>query len=157
MVDRMTCSSAFGFSMKIWMLSPCIMCAQYIGGCSVHQRDIMVHMGDTMSTLGGVQYFGGIPWVHRGTMIHMGELIDKSLWLILKTPMYWTFSNVLMVSPCSEYLRCTEHTLYRVALLLSDWFAGATRRRTLRKLCYTRMAQYSLWFISLYHVIPDSS
>ena len=33
---------------------PCIMCVQYIGGCSVHR-------GDTMSTSGGYhEYLGGI-------------------------------------------------------------------------------------------------
>ena len=68
--------------------SPCIMCVQYIGGCSVHwgcsvhrgdimstsggyheyirgysvhQGDIMMNVGDTMSTSGGVQYIRGIP------------------------------------------------------------------------------------------------
>ena len=39
--------------------SPCIMCVQYIGGCSVHRR-ISVHRGDTMSTSGGYhEYIGG--------------------------------------------------------------------------------------------------
>ena len=33
--------------------SPCIMCVQYIGGCSVHRG--------VFSTSGGVQYIGGIP------------------------------------------------------------------------------------------------
>ena len=42
-----------------------------------------------MSTLGG----GG-----RGIMIQKGELIDKSLF-ILKTRMYCTSFNVLMISP----------------------------------------------------------
>ena len=32
---------------------PCIMCVQYIGGCSVHRG--------VFSTSGGVQYIGGIP------------------------------------------------------------------------------------------------
>ena len=49
----MTCSFVFGFSIKISMLSPCIMCLQYIRGCSVHQKDIMIHMGDIMSKLAG--------------------------------------------------------------------------------------------------------
>ena len=75
---------------------PCIMCVQYIGGCSVHRGDTMstsgdvqyiggcsVHRGDIMSTSGGyhdtcggyheymgdVQYIGGIPWVHRGDIM----------------------------------------------------------------------------------------
>ena len=34
---------------------------EYIGGCSVHQEDIMIHVGDTMRTLGDVQYIRGIP------------------------------------------------------------------------------------------------
>ena len=58
----------------------CIMCVQYIRGCSVHQGvfstlgdimstsgdmmstsgDIMMHVGDTMSKSGDVQYIGGI-------------------------------------------------------------------------------------------------
>ena len=41
---------------------------EYIGGmfstsegCSVHRRDIMIHVGDTMSTSGGYhEYIGGI-------------------------------------------------------------------------------------------------
>ena len=34
---------------------------EYIGGCSVHQVDIMMHVGDTMSTSGGYhEYIGGI-------------------------------------------------------------------------------------------------
>ena len=31
---------------------------EYIGGCSVHRRDIMMHVGDIMSTSGDVQYVG---------------------------------------------------------------------------------------------------
>ena len=34
---------------------------EYIGGCSVHRRDIMMNVGNTMSTSGDVQYIGGIP------------------------------------------------------------------------------------------------
>ena len=55
-------------------LSPCIMCVQGIGGCSVHRRDTMITSGDTMSTSGDTtstsggyqEYIGGIPGVHRG-------------------------------------------------------------------------------------------
>ena len=39
-------------SLKVDDYSPCIMCVQYIGGCSVHR-------GDIMSALGDVQYIGG--------------------------------------------------------------------------------------------------
>ena len=39
---------------------PCIMCVQYIGGCSVH-RGVFSTWGDTMSTSGGYhEYIGGI-------------------------------------------------------------------------------------------------
>ena len=31
-----------------------------IRGCSVYRGDIMMHVGDTMSTSGDVQYIGGI-------------------------------------------------------------------------------------------------
>ena len=34
---------------------------EYRGGCSVPCEDIMMHVGDIMSTVGGVQYHGGIP------------------------------------------------------------------------------------------------
>ena len=34
---------------------------EYIGGCSVHRGDIMMNVGDTMSTSEDVQYIGGIP------------------------------------------------------------------------------------------------
>ena len=34
---------------------------EYRGGCSVPWRDIMMHVGDIMSTVEGVQYRGGIP------------------------------------------------------------------------------------------------
>ena len=65
------------------MLSPCIMCVQYIGGCSVHQRDIMIHMGGYREYTGGgggVQYIGEITMSTSGdTIIHVGEQIDKSL------------------------------------------------------------------------------
>ena len=32
---------------------------EYHGGCSVPWKDIMMHVGDIMSTVGGVQYHGG--------------------------------------------------------------------------------------------------
>ena len=34
---------------------------EYCGGCSVPWGDIMMHVGDIMSTVEGVQYRGGIP------------------------------------------------------------------------------------------------
>ena len=49
------------FFLHILKQKECIMCVQYIGGCSVHRGDTMTTWGDTMSTSGGVQYIGGIP------------------------------------------------------------------------------------------------
>ena len=44
---------------------PCIMCVQYIGGCSVHWG-VFSTSGDNMSTSGGYhEYIGGCS-VHRG-------------------------------------------------------------------------------------------
>ena len=55
---------------------PCIMCVQYIGGCSVHRGvfstsgDTMSTSGDTMSTLGGYhEYIGGISWCMWGDIM----------------------------------------------------------------------------------------
>ena len=55
-----------------WISSPCIMCVQYIGECSVHQ-------GDIMSTSGGYhEYIGGCS-VHRGdTMSTSGDIMSTS-------------------------------------------------------------------------------
>ena len=67
---------------------------EYIGGCSVHRRDIMMNVGgyheyiggcsvhrrDTMSTSGGYhEYIGGCSVHRRDIMIHVGEQLDKSL------------------------------------------------------------------------------
>ena len=54
-------------------ISPCIMCVQYIGGCSVH-RGVFSTSGDTMSTSGGTMSTSG------GTMSTSGgyhEYIGK--------------------------------------------------------------------------------
>ena len=40
-------------------LPPCIMCVQYIGGCSVH-RGMFSTSGGYHEYIGGVQYIGGI-------------------------------------------------------------------------------------------------
>ena len=103
----------------------------YIGGCSVHWEDTMSTSGDIMSKLGGVQYIGGCS-VHWGYHEYIGgyhEYIeglsstsagyhdtcgkqgDKAFQFILKTLMYWTSPDVLMIS--SDILMvspwCTEH------------------------------------------------
>ena len=45
-------AASIGMFENLIILSPCIMCVQYIGGCSVHRG--------VFSTSGGVQYIGGI-------------------------------------------------------------------------------------------------
>ena len=93
---------------------------EYIRGC---WGDTMSTAGDIMSTLGDVQYIGRISWCMWGS-----KLI-KSFKFLLKTPMYWTSLDVLMISPrrthdimvslwCAEYSpmyswypQCTEHPL----------------------------------------------
>ena len=71
----------------ILLYSPCIMCVQYIGGCSVHQGDIMstsggyheyiggcsVHRGDIMMNVGGYhEHIGGCSVLRRDTMSTSG-------------------------------------------------------------------------------------
>ena len=61
-------------------------------GCSVHWA-MFSRSGDTMSTSGEyLEHIGDV-------MIHVGEEVDKRFWFILKTPMYWTFLDVVMISP----------------------------------------------------------
>ena len=51
---------------RMWS-TPCIMCVQYIRGCSVHR-------GDIMSTSGGYhEYIGGCS-VHRGMFSTSGDV-----------------------------------------------------------------------------------
>ena len=45
------------------LISSCIMCVQYVGGCSVRQ-------GDTMSTSGGYHKYS-----RRGTMMDLGDIM----------------------------------------------------------------------------------
>ena len=40
---------------------------EYRGGCSVPWGDIMMHMGDIMSTVEGVQYHGGKVFCYLST------------------------------------------------------------------------------------------
>ena len=79
-------------SISDYVVTPCIMCVQYIGG-------IFNTLGDTMSTSRGYhEYIGGcsahrgtswcmwgIPWVHRGVfstsgdiMMHVGDTMSTS-------------------------------------------------------------------------------
>ena len=96
--------------------SPCIMCVQYIGGCSVH-RGVFSTSGGYHEYIGGVQYIGGIPWVHRGDIMSTsgdvqyiggiswymwGSNLIKSFQFLLKTPMYWTSPDVLNIPRCTH-------------------------------------------------------
>ena len=66
---------------------------EYNGGCSVHWGDITMHVGDIMSTSGNVQYIGGI------SRCMWGSKLIKVFQFLLKTPMYSTSPDVLMISP----------------------------------------------------------
>ena len=46
---------------------------EYIGGCSVHRGDIMIHVR------GYHEYIGGIPLVHRGDIISTSGDIMSTL------------------------------------------------------------------------------
>ena len=107
---------------------PCIMCIQYIGGCSVHLRVFStsggyheyiggiswVHWGisswiwgDTMSTSGDVQYIGGIPWIHWGDIMSTSgdvQHIRGISWYIWGSNLIKSFQFLLK-------LWCTEHPL----------------------------------------------
>ena len=101
---------------------------EYIRGCSVHRRDTKMHVGNIMSTLGDVQYIGRIPWcmwgdimIHLGTSrVHRGFQYKSKAFINLLPHMNhdipamysWYPSNVLNIP------RCTEHTLYRVNILM---------------------------------------
>ena len=78
---------------------------EYIGGCSVHRRD-------TMSTSGGYhEYIGGCS-VHRGDiMIHVGDTMSTSG--VFSTSEFSIEIERILLS-CSPTcimisLRCTEH------------------------------------------------
>ena len=74
--------------------------------------DTVSTSGDILSTSGDILSTSMVSWVHQGDIItHVGEQVDKSLWFILKTSMYWTSPDVLMISPrCTHgILRRTEH------------------------------------------------
>ena len=56
-------SYTMGFfkTLSFHSLSPCIMCVQYIGGCSVH-RGVFSTLGGYHEYIGGYhEYIGGIP------------------------------------------------------------------------------------------------
>ena len=95
----------------------CIICVQYIGGYHAYIGDTMSTSGDILSTWWDVQYIGGI-------MIHVGEQVNKSIWFILTTPMYWTSPDVLMIfSTCIMIFWCTEHhPMYSWYPTMYSWY-----------------------------------
>ena len=76
---------------------------EYIGGCSVHQRDTMSTSGDIMSTSGDVQYIRGCSVHRKDIMIHVGEQLDKILSISIEN------SDVLNIPRCTHDIpRCTH-------------------------------------------------
>ena len=49
---------------------------EYTEGCLVHQRGIMMHVGDTKSTPGDVQYIGGYHEYSKGYHEYIGGYHD---------------------------------------------------------------------------------
>ena len=47
---------------------------EHIEGCSVHWRDMMMHVGDIMSASGDVQYIRRYHEYIRGCSVHWGIL-----------------------------------------------------------------------------------
>ena len=58
---------------------------EYIGECSVHRGDIMMHVGDIISTSGG-----------GGDMMHVVEQVDKNLSISIENP------DVLNIPRCTH-------------------------------------------------------
>ena len=77
------------------------MCFQYIGGYHDACGDIMMHVGDIMSTSRGYnEYIGGYHEYIRGCsvhwgdiMMHVGKQVGKNLSISIENP------DVLMISP----------------------------------------------------------
>ena len=115
------------------MFPPCIMCVQYIGGCSVHRGvfstsggyheyiggiswvhrgDIMyiggiswVHLGDTMSTSGDVQYIGGYhEYIGGISWVHRGMFSTSEFSIEIERILSSCSPTCIMI-----FLRCTEH------------------------------------------------
>ena len=62
-------------------------------------RDTMSTAGDIMSTSGDVQYIRGCS-VHQGDiMMHVGEQVDKILSISIENPDVLNIPDVLMISP----------------------------------------------------------
>ena len=98
---------------------------QYIGGCSVHRGDTMSTSGGYHEYIGGYhEYIGGCSVHRRDIMIHVGEQLDKILSIsiensdVLNIPRCTEHPDVLMISSgthdipqCTHGIpRCTEHS-----------------------------------------------
>ena len=57
---------------------PCIMCIQYIEGCSVH-RGVFSTSGGYLEYIGRCSVHGGCSVYQRDIMIHVGEQVNKIL------------------------------------------------------------------------------
>ena len=61
---------------------------EYIGGCSLHWGQIMMYVGDIMSTSGYVPYIGDIISTSGDSMTYVGSKLVKTFQFLLKAPMY---------------------------------------------------------------------
>ena len=115
---------------------------EYIGGCSVHRgyHDVCegiswIHRGDVQYIGGYHEYIRGISWVHRGCSVHWGKSwcmwgskLVRTFQFLLKTSMYWTSPDVLMISPHLHHdiPRCTHgipmYSWYPDVLMISPTY-----------------------------------
>ena len=110
---------------------------EYIGGCSVHPEDIMMHVGDIMSTSGDVQYTGvfNINWKAFVTLFpHMHHDIP---------PMYWTSPDVLTIST-----RCTHGILQMYSWYPPDVLMISPQ-------CTYDISPMYVWYPPMYWTPPD--
>ena len=97
-----------------------------------------VHLGDTMSTSGYHEYIGGCS-VHREISWCIWE--TKAFQFILKTLMYWTSPNVLMISP--TYIMISSKCIHEIPWCTHDI-----------PLMYSWYPQMYSWYSRCTHGIP---
>ena len=121
---------------------------EYTGGCSVHRFDIMSTLGDIM--------------------INVGEGHWENNWICMETPVYWTFLDVLKLSPtliveslqCTHGIpRCTEHIplylSYPPTLIVeSHQYTHGIPRCTKHIPLYSRYPPHSSWYPPVYSGYP---
>ena len=126
----MTCSFAFGFSIKSWMVSPRITSVQYIGGCSVHWG-CSVYRRVNMSTswiIWESKLIKAFDLHWNLNVLNIPQCTEHPpmcswyppTWIIISPHLhhgnplvFWTYPNVLVISPNVLMLsrRCTKHSL----------------------------------------------